>query len=73
MKNFKTVNSYPSRMEAEIAKSFLESNGVNCFTVADDVGGADPYPFANRYGVELKVEDKYLEKAKKILASKLEK
>jgi len=63
------IQSYPSRIEASIAKGLLESNGIQAHISADDAGGAYPYPFATTVGVLLKVEDKDFEKAKEILKS----
>lgn len=64
------VSSYSSRIEAEIAKGFLESNGIKAVVSADDAGGARPFPLSYEFGVELKVGTKDLNRAKKILKAK---
>lgn len=61
----KIVNS---RVEAEIAKGFLESNGISATIFTDDAGGAYPYPFQpNIEGVRLMVAKKDEKRAKEIL------
>lgn len=67
MNTLVTVQSYTSRIEAEEAKSFLEANGIKSIVFADDAGGTRPFPLAYTYGVELKVADHDLIKAKKLL------
>ncbi|MBI2590494.1 MAG: hypothetical protein HYW33_01245 [Candidatus Blackburnbacteria bacterium] len=62
------VTSYPTRLEAEIAKGFLEVNGTTAEIEADDAGGVHQFP-AYSFGAQLKVSKKDLEKAKKILQS----
>lgn len=70
---FRVIQSYSSRIEANIAKGLLESNGIIAQISADDAGGAYPFPFATTVGVMLQVEHKDLEKAKKILKSEAKK
>lgn len=65
-----TVESYPSRLEAEIAKGLLEVNGIKSLIVADDAGGMRPFPISYTVGVELKVLEEEFEEAKKILNKK---
>jgi len=67
------IQSYPSRIEANIAKGLLKSNGIESYIFADDVGGAYPFPFATTVGVLLKVKLKDLKKAKNILKSETKK
>lgn len=62
-----TVNSYSSRTEAEIAKGLLESNGIKSVIISDDAGGMYPFPMASKFGVELKISEKDLVKAKELL------
>ena len=38
------VTSYPARLEAEIAKGFLEVNGITAEIEADDAGGVHQFP-----------------------------
>ena len=36
------IKTYPNRMEADLAKSFLDSNGIHAMIAADDAGGMFP-------------------------------
>lgn len=40
-----TVKRYNTRIEAEMAKGFLEANDIKAMITADDEGGAFPFPF----------------------------
>ena len=60
---------FSSRLEAELAKSLLESQGIKSFISADDAGGMRPGMFAYAPGVELIVREEDLEKAKELLKS----
>lgn len=53
------VQIFNSRVEAEIAKGFLESNGISATISADDAGGDS--------GVRLLVAKKDEKKAKEVL------
>jgi len=53
----KIIETYSSRIEAELAKTFLESNGIKSIIVSDDAG--EMYPAAQAYlGVNLYVNEK---------------
>jgi len=67
MNTIVTVQTYSSRIEAEIAKGLLESEGIKALISADDAGGMRPFPFAYSNSVELKVREEDVEKAKEIL------
>lgn len=59
---------FPSRIEAEIAKSKLNAHNIQSIISADDAGGAYPFPLSpTSQGVELRVLEKDLEKAKGLL------
>lgn len=73
MSKFVTVHTFPSRIEAELAKSLLESHEVNSIVMADDAGGMRPYPMSYSYGVELKVSEEDAEKARSILQNQTKK
>lgn len=62
-----TVKTFGSRMQAEVAKGFLETHGIKSIVMADDAGGMRPFPMAYVQGVELKVLKKDLKKAKRVL------
>lgn len=52
----KLLKTYSSRIDAELAKSFLESNGIKSMITADDAG--EMYPAASVYwGVKLFVNE----------------
>lgn len=62
------VGNYKTRLEAGVDKSYLKYEGIDSFIVADDLGGADQFPFQpNPSGVLLKVIEKDFERAKKLL------
>ena len=64
--NLKLLKTFNSRIEAELAKSFLESNGIKSMILADDVG--EMYPAASVYwAVKLFVNEKDFEIADKLL------
>lgn len=60
---------FPSRLEAELAKSYLESYEINSFIQADDAGGMYPAPLAPSPGVNLSVNEIDYERAVKLLDS----
>ena len=57
---------FNSRVEAEMAKSFLESYGIKALIRSDDAGGMFPQQQYTR-GVELSVGKSDLREAKKLL------
>ncbi len=60
------VHIFSSRIDAEIARGLLESNGIQAVVTADDKGGADPFlTFTN--GVKILVNENDIIAAKKIL------
>ncbi|MDD5659236.1 MAG: DUF2007 domain-containing protein [Actinomycetota bacterium] len=62
----KLLKSFNNRTDAEVAKSFLESNGIKSFIIADDIGKM--YPAASIYwGVKLFVNDKDFELADNLI------
>jgi hypothetical protein len=68
MGDFVAVGSYNSRVEAETAKGFLEANGIKVEVSADDLGGAEVFPFQpSSTGVRLLVLKKDFQKAERLL------
>ena len=61
-----TVQSFGSRIEADLAKGILESVGIHAFVSADDQGGLRP-SMGFTSGVDLKVQAEDFEKAKAVL------
>ncbi len=64
--SMKLLKSFNNRIDAELAKSFLESSGIKSLIMADDVG--EMYPAASIYwGVKLFVNDKDFEIASNLI------
>ena len=69
MKDLKLINTYSSRMEAEVSKSYLDSNGIKSYIVSDDIG--EMYPSQQiTSGVRLFVDKEYYETAKRLIEMK---
>lgn len=68
MNGLKCVKTFSSRTEAEIAKSALAAEHIESYIEADDAGGM--YPFMTE-GIRLFVKKTDVQKAKKILTTKL--
>ncbi|MBP7006050.1 DUF2007 domain-containing protein [Patescibacteria group bacterium] len=62
-----TIKTFPSRLEAEMAKQLLASFGIPSFVSADDAGGMRPAPFAYSLGAELIIREEDALKSKEIL------
>lgn len=67
MSNWAWVGTYQNRMEAELAKGFLESNDIKAIIYSDDAGGSLPSISWITGGTRLLVEKKNIQKATKIL------
>lgn len=65
MDSLVTVRSFASRVDADVARGVLQSEGIESFIFSDDAGGAYPMPFA--LSVALKVYAGDGEKAKQLL------
>ncbi len=66
MSDFVTVKVFSTKIEAEIAKSFLASNDIESFILTDDVGSMYPST-QNVSGVKLNVKKRVAEKAREML------
>ncbi len=62
-----TVEQFYNEFEAGLAKIALDNGGIDSVVVGGDVNAMLPY--AEDFGVELKVMEKDVEKAKAILES----
>lgn len=72
--NGKVVKIFNTRIEAELAKGLLDSQGIGAFIMADDTGGMSPFPFQpNSSGVKLIVKNEYAQLAKTLLQEKFSK
>lgn len=68
VKELVNVKTFTTRIEAEVAKSFLSSQGIDTIVTADDEGGAYPFPMQPTIrGVQLLVNRINLKKAKALL------
>ena len=59
-----TLKVFRTRTEAEMAKNLLKNNDIESLIKAGDTPGLYPPPFSYKLGVELRVNEKDLEKAK---------
>ncbi len=66
MNDFITIKVFNTKIEAEIAKSFLASNNIDSYILTDDVGSMYPST-QNVSGVKLFVKNKDAEKANELL------
>jgi hypothetical protein len=64
----RSVATFPTRTEAEVAQGLLASAGIDSWIEADDAGGAFPFTLAG--GAEVLVEENDLEAASKVVAGK---
>lgn len=62
-----TVRNFASEIDANLAKTLLDSEGVFSAVFKDDAGGMEPH-FQLTRGVDLKVRKSDLEKAQEILS-----
>ena len=69
MKNAVVVQSFNTRLEAEVAKGLLDANNIQAIVIADDAGGMYPSLAGAAEGVLLLVDKKDAENAKKLLKS----
>jgi hypothetical protein len=60
------VETFPNRLDAELARGALEAAGIECFISTDDAGGLRP-DLATRFGVRLVVRQSQAEEAAGIL------
>ena len=66
MENLKNLKTFSSKINAEIAKGFLESNNIRSYIFSDDAGNM--YPSADLVsGVRLFVSKEDFAKAKELL------
>lgn len=63
------IQSYKTRIEAEIAKGFLQDNNIAAEVTADDGGGMYVFPLQYTFGVDLLVEENDKQKASTLLES----
>jgi hypothetical protein len=67
MSQLVTLYLYPSRMDAEVAKTTLDAFDVKSFISADDAGGLRAPPFSYTSGAELIVKAEDLARARELL------
>ena len=64
----RSVATFATRTDAEVAQGLLASAGIDASVAADDAGGV--FPFALAGGAEVLVDEDDLEAASKVLAGK---
>jgi len=69
MDKLETIKTFNSRIEAEIARSYLESSGIKTEIISDDAGQNYPSLQSVR-GVKLLTSPDNLKRAKKLLDKK---
>ena len=62
------IATYPDRIAAELAASWLEADQIGSVILADDAGGAAPF-FQLTRGVRLLVAPEHEERAREVLES----
>lgn len=67
MNNFVVINTYNSRIEAEVDKNKLNSKNILSYIEADDGGGAIPYLLYGTGFVKLLVKNDDYKKSSKLL------
>ncbi len=63
-----TFQTYYNQMEAEIIRTKLEANGVNCFIADESLGVLYPVYNQGGGGVKIKIFAQDMERCKEILA-----
>lgn len=72
MKKIVFLKTYPNRIEADIAKGFLEENGIKAMISADDAGGMRPDMLWGTGGARLMVREGDREEALRLLEEKVD-
>ncbi len=67
-----TIGNYLHRYEAEIALGLLRSSGMECWILADDVGGMQPHLNFAMQGVRLMTTPEQAEEARAVLEAAVE-
>jgi hypothetical protein len=62
------VKSFPTRLEAEMARELLEGEGIPALVSADDAGGMRPWPLSYEFGAEVRVRAEDAVHARAVLA-----
>ncbi len=60
------IATFPSEVEAQLARTHLESNGIDSFISVDDCGGWQPW-LQTYTGVRLMVQEDYAGRASGLL------
>jgi len=63
------IQTFQTRIEAELFKNYLSSHGIDALVTADDLGGMRPFPLSpSNTKVKVKIQKQDFKKAKLILA-----
>lgn len=66
MKGLVIIKVFNSRIEAQIAKGYLESNKISSYFTSDDEGGSNPF-LGKTIGIKLYIKEKDYNKASSLL------
>ena len=66
------IRTFKNRLEAELAKGYLEAEGLDVSIITDDAGGMYPQLALTTGGVRLLVDDSEMLKAEALLKEKKE-
>lgn len=64
---FVSVKTFTTRIDAELARGMLASNGIPSYIHADDAGGMQPFPGSYSSTIKLMVNKTDLSKAEKLM------
>ena len=67
MKELICIKTYPNRVDAELAKTLLEENGIKAMISGDDAGGIHPGLLWGTGGARLLIQEKDKEKVISLL------
>lgn len=67
--NFETVSTYMENTQAQVAKSYLESQGITCHLLEDHASSLMPYAVPIMGGIHLQVMKSDIADARKVLNS----
>ena len=65
--NLTCIKTYHTRIDADMAKSYLEANGIKSEVLADDCGTLRPHMLVGASGARLMVNEQDAQKAGEIL------
>jgi len=67
MSNLTCIETFHTRIDADMAKSYLEANGIKSEVLADDCGTLRPHMLVGASGARLMVREENAQKAEELL------